>query len=135
MRRDKTDTTTGYSQFQQFIVEERDRLGSDKAFWDKFKDEQGNRLLYQKILDRLKEERKQQNVEDYNEAFQFFNGDFFGDKANGKFLYTRDTELTEFSNETRIARKWRKLKAEDPEIRAQLMANQMGDADGSSTVA
>ena len=129
------NTTMGYSLVQQFIVEERDRLGSDKAFWDKFTDTRGNRLLYQNILDQLKEERKQRNEKDYNEAFQFFNGNFFGDKANGMFLYTRDTELTEFTDKNRIARKWRKLKEENPEIQAQLMADRTDDADGPGNTA
>ena len=121
------DTAMHDSQYQQFIVEERDRLGSDQAFGDKFKDSRGNRLSYQTILNQLKEERKQRNERDYEEAFKIFNGDFYGDKADGMFLYTKDTELTKFSDHDRIARKWRALKAENPDIVAQLTASQIDD--------
>ncbi|GBE85378.1 hypothetical protein SCP_0705730 [Sparassis crispa] len=69
----------------KFIVEERDELGSDDAFWDVYSNENGERLRYQQILDKLKARRADRSACNAAAARSYFDGNLERADANGAF--------------------------------------------------
>ena len=101
----------------QFIANERERLGSDTAFWQKFSDSEDNKFTYQKILDTLQDERKSRDQQDCDEARRLFGTEFERPEAGSHFRYRKTKRgLVVFQDVTKIAKKWRELKAKDPNL-------------------
>ncbi|KAK7691374.1 hypothetical protein QCA50_004773 [Cerrena zonata] len=106
----------------KFIAEERDRLGTDKAFWDKFTGSDGVRLTYQKILDSLQAERMRRDQQDYDEAIRLFGGRLDREEAGDTFKYKKDNICHVCTSVQGVADRWRKLKAATPTIVTDLEA-------------
>ena len=101
----------------QFIANERERLGSDTEFWRKFSDSKGDKFTYQRILDTLQDERKDRDQQDCDEAKRLFGDDFGRPEAGNHFKYRKTNRgLVVFQDVGKIAKKWRDLKAKDPNL-------------------
>ncbi|KAJ3473930.1 hypothetical protein NLI96_g12744 [Meripilus lineatus] len=113
----------------KFICEEKERLGSEKQFWEKYSDEKGAHLRFQTILNRLKGERNARDARDCADARQFFDGNLARADAKGRFGYTKSGRTVEVATkESKIAQVWRKILTEDLEI-AQRWAEMQGEDD------
>ncbi|KAF8837722.1 hypothetical protein BDN67DRAFT_1013666 [Paxillus ammoniavirescens] len=73
----------------KFIVSEREKHSDDEAFWRHFSDENGQRLRYQQILDRIHNGRITSTAEDAGNARLFFSGNLDHPSAHGVFRYLR----------------------------------------------
>lgn len=104
----------------KFIVEERERLGTDEAFWKKFSNAEGKRFSYQAILTHLQNERKARDQEDFHEAMCYFNGRLDGDEAGEAFKYKKAGVWYVCDSVDGIARRWRTLQADDRELAVHL---------------
>ncbi|GBE85534.1 hypothetical protein SCP_0800510 [Sparassis crispa] len=100
----------------KFIVEERDELGSDDAFWEVYSNENGERLRYQQILDKLKARRADQSACDAAAAHSYFDGNLERADANGAFRYHKRGVWYTHSKDTDIAKHWRSLLKNSLEI-------------------
>lgn len=103
----------------QFIVDEKDYLGSEEAFWQKFTDSSGGRLGYQAILDRLQSERKQRDKLDSAAALRYFNNDLSAPLTGGAFQYLKSGKTYVLRRPDKVAEVWRRLLQEDPDIAGQ----------------
>ncbi|OBZ72744.1 hypothetical protein A0H81_06902 [Grifola frondosa] len=93
----------------KFIVEEKDDLGSEDAFWAKYTYPDGTRASYQQILDRLKTNRGERDAIDAAAARTYFGGNLACADANGLFLYKKKGALTVCTKDEAVAKKWRDL--------------------------
>lgn len=97
-------------------MERREQFDSDEAFWDAYKDDNGNRLCYTHILDRLQAERKVLNQTDAANALRFFCGDLGSAAAGKTFLYTKTGVVKVATKDSVIGSRWRELLAKSPEV-------------------
>ncbi len=72
--------------FAQYIVQEKERLGSEEAFWARYTSEDGRKLQYSKILKRLKASRITTYAEDVQAAREYFRGDLTREDAQRVFM-------------------------------------------------
>lgn len=100
-------------------MERREEFDSDEAFWDAYKDSNGNRLCYTHILARLQEERKTRNRTDAADALRFFCGDLGSAAAGKTFLYTKTGVVKVATKDSVIGSRWRELLASSPEVLEQ----------------
>ncbi|KAF7796489.1 hypothetical protein EIP86_007666 [Pleurotus ostreatoroseus] len=107
----------------KYLVEEFEALGSSKeAFWSKYRDAQGEKMTYYKILDALKAVRKTASLDDgpnADEARRFFGGDLLDPRAGGRFTYRGRQGVKVCTSDKEVAKRWRQLLEEDEELRAQ----------------
>lgn len=96
----------------QFIVEEKEHLGSAEAFWVKFADPEDTtkRLGYQAILDKLQDERKERDMKDFTDAMICYDRNLAN--AGSKFMWKGKV----MSKTVVIAKKWRELLEDDPTL-------------------
>ncbi|TDL16534.1 hypothetical protein BD410DRAFT_844347 [Rickenella mellea] len=93
----------------KFIVEERDHLGSDEAFWAKWQDSKGITLNYTANLKGLKVEREAANKDAKAKALQFFNEDLSSEDAGNLFKYEKSGQTHLGGSDRFIARRWSAL--------------------------
>lgn len=106
------------------MAEEKERLGSEDAFWEEYSNAQGGRLGWQQILDRLQERRKKDAVRDAQAAREFFGGDLKHKDAGGIFCKPGTDDL--YTKDATIAAKWRVLLETNEDVRAQWKHNFAG---------
>ncbi|KZT72430.1 hypothetical protein DAEQUDRAFT_755239 [Daedalea quercina L-15889] len=108
----------------KFLVEEHDQFPSENAFWAEYSSEEGERLSYQQILDKLQDHRGSTDDADYYAAMRYFGNDLDRADAQGAFRYRKSGKPMIYTKRGKVAQKWRKLLAEDAEIRANWDAMQ-----------
>lgn len=101
---------------RQFIAEEKERLGSEQAFWTKYQRENSQRLGFKAILDRLRDERKERDKQAYVDAMTCFSGDLDSPLAKGAFRYTKRGATYLSRRQDTVAKIWRQLLADDAEV-------------------
>ncbi|OSD07468.1 hypothetical protein PYCCODRAFT_1463720 [Trametes coccinea BRFM310] len=114
------------------LVEERDRFPSDEAFWATYSDASGKRLNQQSILALLQGNRDTENKRDAAAALKFFGNDLSRPEAHGYFMYKKDNVRSVFQKPEAIARKWRELLVDHPEISAAFARTQHGNGQPSA---
>ena len=102
----------------QHLVEEKERLGSEDAFWALYSKEDGSRLCYQHILNRLKQARVDRNRADADAARRYFGHDLQRADTNGAFQYGKKGKTMVYVKDQAIAEAWRELLARDPMVAA-----------------
>lgn len=107
----------------QFIAKERERLGSDDAFWVKFSNEDGTRMNYEKILRVLQKERGAYSAKHAADALKFFGNDLTRADTDGAFMYQKTRKDGSGGKEVHvmvkkhdIARRWNELLAADVDV-------------------
>ncbi len=100
----------------QSIVEERERFASDTVLWEKYSDPSGAHLNQQAILVRLQNNREADNKWDAAAALKFFGNDLTRQETHQYFMYRKRNIVEVCQKLEAIARKWRELLAEHPEI-------------------
>lgn len=100
----------------QDLVKERERFPSEEAFWAAHSDADGRRLNQQTILARVRSTRGNDDKHDAADALKFFENDLTHPRARGFFSYRKNNIVYLCQKPEAIARKWRKLLANDPEI-------------------
>ncbi|KAH9927790.1 uncharacterized protein B0H18DRAFT_875189 [Fomitopsis serialis] len=115
----------------KFLVEERERFPTEDAFWHAYSDEKGERMSYQHILDKLQQGRGCTDDADYDAAMKYFEGNLERADTRGLFRYRKRGIWRVCSKRLTIARIWRKLLSEDPEIQANWAAMQSANTSGS----
>ncbi|KAH9842322.1 uncharacterized protein C8Q71DRAFT_852893 [Rhodofomes roseus] len=108
----------------KFLAEERDRFSSEDAFWDKYSNEERERLSYQQILDRLQKDRTWTDAADYDAAMRYFGGDLGRSDTQGVFRYKKSGKWRICDKKLTVAKKWRALLEKDETIRANWEAMQ-----------
>ncbi len=109
-----------FPRIAQFIVEEKECLGSADAFWNKFTDEEtGNRLGYKAILGKLRLARAERDGQDAANARACFNGNLDHPAAQGRFRYSKGSKTRILERDDKIASVWRRTLAEDEEVAAR----------------
>ncbi|KAM5536758.1 hypothetical protein V8D89_009597, partial [Ganoderma adspersum] len=103
----------------KYLVEEKERLGSEDAFWAVYTKEDGSPLGYQKILDRLKKARADRDRADANAARKYFGNDLLRVDTNGAFQYEKGGKMKLYVKDHAIAGAWRKLLVRDPVVLAR----------------
>ncbi|OJT09401.1 hypothetical protein TRAPUB_14125 [Trametes pubescens] len=98
------------------IVEERERFASDTVLWEKYSDPSGAHLNQQAILVRLQNNREADNKWDAAAALKFFGNDLTRQETHQYFMYRKRNIVEVCQKLEAIARKWRELLAEHPEI-------------------
>ncbi|OBZ71138.1 hypothetical protein A0H81_08474 [Grifola frondosa] len=117
----------------KFLVEERERFHSEEDFWAAYSNkEDGSRLLYQQILDRLQGGRGEDDDRDAANALKYFGGDLTRPDARSAFSYKKRGVHSVCSKNQAIAKKWWQLLQEDPGIAEGWRVMQ---EEGSSVVA
>ncbi|TCD66095.1 hypothetical protein EIP91_001853, partial [Steccherinum ochraceum] len=107
-----------------FIAKERERLGSDDTFWEKFS-ENGTHLKYEKISNLLQKEREQSAEKHAADATKFFGGDFQREDTSGVFMYRNSKKgVSVMKTKSDIARKWLQLLEWDVDVAARWAAMQ-----------
>ncbi|THH21117.1 hypothetical protein EUX98_g8453 [Antrodiella citrinella] len=101
----------------KFIVEEKEWLGSEDAFWKEHSHKDGTHLTYKQINEKLRDARAAQNKADTDAALKYFYGDLFGEAARGWFTYAKGGAEQQSSKDQKIARVWRQILEEDEEAR------------------
>ncbi len=97
-------------------MEERERFASDVAFWEKYSDSLGAHLNQQAILMLLQSNRETDNKRDAAAALKFFGNDLTRQDTHQYFMYRKRNVIEVCQKPEAIARKWRELLAEHPEI-------------------
>lgn len=114
------------------LVEEKERLGSEDAFWSKYTEPRtGNCRLYQSILDELRQRQVERDRTDAMDARRFFSGNLANDKM-GRFVYARGAATHICEKEYRIASIWRQILATDTVVAVdweRMKANSNADRD------
>lgn len=82
-------------------------------------DEEGNKLCYQKILDRLQQARVDKDHTDAESARRFFDGNLDHPDAGGRFRYIKTGRWCLYTKDQKVAEKWRELLREDPDVAAR----------------
>lgn len=108
----------------QYIVEEKDRLGSEQAFWEAHSDKDGCKLTYQKILNKLQHAREEADRADAAAAKEFFQGDLTRADTQGAFMYRKGGTTMIYKKDRVVAQQWRELLKKDPDISARWEAAQ-----------
>ncbi|KAF9232767.1 hypothetical protein BU15DRAFT_67163 [Melanogaster broomeanus] len=103
----------------KFIVSEREKYSDDEEFWRHFSDENGQRLCYQQILDRIHNGRITSTAEDAANARLFFGGNLNHPSAHGAFRYLRTGKSYLRTKDAAVSKAWHKLLATRPDIAAQ----------------
>ncbi|RPD70260.1 hypothetical protein L226DRAFT_593871 [Lentinus tigrinus ALCF2SS1-7] len=103
----------------RYLVEEKERLGSESAFWAAHSDKDGERLQYSQILARLKSCRANTYREDAQAAKEFFGGDLTREDAGGVFTYKKGSQTVVYKKDKQIAEQWRALLEHNPVIAAE----------------
>ncbi|KAF7791346.1 hypothetical protein EIP86_002360 [Pleurotus ostreatoroseus] len=114
----------------KMIVEEKDRLGSEAAFWAKYTDpETGKRRQYQYIMDELRAKQYKQDERDAADALEFFHGRLENDPKN-RFCYFRGKGSRVYEKPYKIASTWRDILDTDAAVAEQweAMRTTMGDS-------
>ncbi|KAL6305558.1 hypothetical protein BKA93DRAFT_824945 [Sparassis latifolia] len=93
----------------KFVVEERERFLSDEAFWAVYADQQGNKMCYQHILDKLQGQRMNSSKKGVNDTRRYFNNDLNRADTDGYFRYTKANQTRIFTKDQKVAQKWREL--------------------------
>ncbi|KAH9840011.1 uncharacterized protein C8Q71DRAFT_703190 [Rhodofomes roseus] len=114
----------------KFLVDEHARFPTDEAFWDAHSNEKGERMSYQHILDKLQHSRCCTDDADYSAAIQYFQGNLEHPDARGAFKYKKGGVWRVASRKLVVARIWRKLLEQDPEVRAKWVAMQVNGPPG-----
>ncbi|KAI0691160.1 hypothetical protein C8T65DRAFT_545039, partial [Cerioporus squamosus] len=102
----------------RWLVEEKDRLGSEEAFWAAHSNERGERLQFSQIQERLKHHRTSTQAKDAQAARDYFGGDLTRADTRGVFTYKKGSKTIVMSNNKQVAEQWRKLLARDAVIAA-----------------
>ncbi|KAJ7810154.1 hypothetical protein B0H14DRAFT_2524424 [Mycena olivaceomarginata] len=111
----------------KFLVEERQRFGSEDDFWNKYSREDHTRLRYQQILDAWKEARESQERSDAKDARRFFNGNLDHSDADGVFAYTKSGQRRIKEKDSAVAEIWRDLLVSNADIARRWAAIQQDD--------
>lgn len=99
----------------QWLIHEKDRLGSEEAFWDEYSDANGIHMRWQQIQDRLKARRMATDARDAAAARAYFGGNLARKDTHGVFRTGKGV----YSKIACIAEKWRELLQDYPEIAAR----------------
>ncbi|RDX50897.1 hypothetical protein OH76DRAFT_1555394 [Lentinus brumalis] len=103
----------------RWLVEEKDRLGSEDAFWAKYSDPaSGTRLQYSQIQARLKSQRTRTFREDAQAAKEYFGGDLTRADTQGAFMYKKGSTMVLLTQNKQIAEQWLELLRTHPMIAA-----------------
>ena len=115
----------------QLIVEEKERLGSEDAFWTKFTNpETGKRRLYQWIVDDVRASQVARDRQDAKDALRFFGGNLASD-PQGRFSYSKGSGTRVCEKEFKIASIWHEILGTDPSVAAKWREME-GDGDGDA---
>ncbi|CDO74843.1 hypothetical protein BN946_scf184280.g3 [Trametes cinnabarina] len=115
------------------IVEERERFISEEAFWATYSDACGNRFNQQSILAMLQANRGRDNARDAADALKFFRNDLTRPEAHDYFIYRKRNVVQVCEKPEAIARKWRELLADHPEVAAAWASMQANEPSGVTT--
>ncbi|KAI0735527.1 hypothetical protein C8Q76DRAFT_792075 [Earliella scabrosa] len=99
----------------KFLVKERERFPTEEAFWAVYS-ENGTRFNMQRILDMLQGSRMSDSTQDAQAARKFFNKDLSDPRAHGYFLYKKTNVIRVMKQDATVARQWRKLLNDYPDI-------------------
>lgn len=104
-------------------MEEYERYTDLEAFWTDFSTPEGHKLGYQRVLDRVKDKRREtaqnQFTPDAMAARAFFNQQLSHPSARGYFQYKKKNAWHTKKKDKEVALAWRKLLEDHPDIRAQ----------------
>ncbi|KAI9057197.1 hypothetical protein FKP32DRAFT_1681931 [Trametes sanguinea] len=114
------------------IVEERERFTSDEAFWATYSDSTGKHLNQQAILAMLQGNRGKDNARDAAAARKFFGNDLTRADAHGYFVYRKRNVYKVCEKAEAIARKWRELLEDYPDIAHAWASMQASEAPSHS---
>ncbi|CDO74435.1 hypothetical protein BN946_scf184972.g2 [Trametes cinnabarina] len=115
------------------IVEERERFISEEAFWATYSDACGNCFNQQSILAMLQANRGRDNARDAADALKFFRNDLTRPEAHDYFIYRKRNVVQVCEKPEAIARKWRELLADHPEVAAAWASMQANEPSGVTT--
>ncbi|KAM5541491.1 hypothetical protein V8D89_004681 [Ganoderma adspersum] len=118
-----------------FLVAEFERLGTEDAFWKEHSDEDGSRHNLKRICSDLKATHQDGSSRNADAALQFFNRDLSHPDAHGYFSYKRTGKACIMTKQGDIARKWRKLLNDHPEVAEAWAATDPGPDDRDSEMA
>lgn len=96
-----------------------------------YRNDDGERMSYQQVLDALQATRVSTNKADYNAAMQYFDGDLGRADTQDIFKYRKRNVSYIMTNKKAIAEKWRELLDTNPVIRANWLAMQSNSGLGS----
>ena len=102
----------------QFIVDEKNRLGSEEEFWNKYHNDKG-RLSYQDILDALQIARSETATATANNARRFFQDSMNSETAQRIFTYVKNGVSRPCLRDATIAQRWQTLLASNSEIQRE----------------
>ncbi|THH15861.1 hypothetical protein EUX98_g9396 [Antrodiella citrinella] len=102
-----------------FIAKEFERLGSNDAFWEKFSNEDGTRMNYEKILNVLKAEREAHAIKHAADARRFFGNDLTRADTDRAFYFRNGKGWQVTKSDSGIVSKWLELLEENEDIAAR----------------
>ena len=85
-------------------------------FWEVYSDQDGKRLNFQRILNKLQDSRLDHGERDAATALKFFSNDLSDPRALGYFNYKKSGKVLVMRKPAIIARQWRRLLEEHTEI-------------------
>ncbi|KAI0681804.1 hypothetical protein C8T65DRAFT_751225, partial [Cerioporus squamosus] len=100
------------------LVEEKQRLGSEAAFWATYSDDAGRMMQYSQILAQLKRTRLNSHRENAQAAREYFGGDLTRPDTEGVFMYKKGVNTLVYTKDKNIAEQWLKLLARNQVIAA-----------------